>query len=113
MPQTKPPDEAAQLECTILRTLCRRDLPRARWERFAQKLADYVWRVPDHNVVYAALLQIRSRDANTWRDQLPAQATRMGFPDVDWDGFFGPVVSPLPDIDEAIRRLIAQAPNQM
>jgi len=47
-----------------------------------------------------------------WREQLPAQATRMGFPDIDWDAFFGPGDSPQPDIDEAIRRLKAQAPNQ-
>jgi hypothetical protein len=78
------------LERKILVALCTGALRRPAWERLAGALANHVWQEPEHRVVYAALRQIRIRDPRTWREQLPAQATRMGFPDVDWRGYLAP-----------------------
>jgi hypothetical protein len=80
----------ATLEREILAALCSRALSRATWDKLAGGLANHVWREPEHRVVYAALRQIRSRDPRTWREQLPAQTTRMGFPDVDWTIYLAP-----------------------
>jgi len=73
------------LERKILRALCARANSRSSWAAIQRKLAGYVWMEPDHAVVYGALQRIRSRDPKTLRDQLPAEVTRMGFPDLDWD----------------------------
>ena len=78
----------ALLEARILRALCSTSLVREEWKRFDHSLADHHWQESDHGVVYRALQEIRKRDRKTWREQLPAQATRMGFPDVDWSVYF-------------------------
>jgi hypothetical protein len=60
-------------------------------------------------VVYEALRAIRSRDPSTRRDQLPAQVTRMGFPDLDWSLYFGGAELPTSGIEDLIRRLNPKA----
>jgi hypothetical protein len=56
------------------------------------RLAGYAWRDPDNRVVFETLCQVRN--ANTpgpseLSEQLPAQATRLGFPDVNWENYLG------------------------
>jgi hypothetical protein len=46
------------------------------------------WAVPDHHTIFEALIRLSSVRSGTLRDRLPAEATRMGFPDVAWDKFF-------------------------
>ena len=76
-----------RLEQDLLHALCNLSIGPAKWNELARELKDYRWRVPDHSVVYRALCATRSRDAKTWRHELPAQATRMGFPDIDWSPY--------------------------
>jgi hypothetical protein len=78
------------LERKILIALCTSALIRTEWEKLARALSNHAWQEPEHQVVYEALRKIRSRDPRTWREQLPAQATRMGFPDVDWMIYLAP-----------------------
>ncbi len=72
-----------------------------------RQLADHLWQEPEHHVVYVALRQIRSRDPKVRRDQLPAQATRMGFPDVEWRAYLSPVAEEEMDPEQLIARLKA------
>ncbi|MGD0957482.1 MAG: hypothetical protein ABR953_11745 [Candidatus Acidiferrales bacterium] len=90
LPHGGSPTRITKLEREILVALCNRALSRPRWEQLAGGLANHIWHEPEHGVVYAALRKIRSRDQRTWREQLPAQATRMGFPDVDWAIYLAP-----------------------
>jgi|ERR1700685_2637394 hypothetical protein len=77
------------VERKILRALCATGSDPADWNRFIARLAEHPWKAPEHRIVFEALRAIRSHDAATRREQLPAQATRMGFPDVDWGNYFG------------------------
>src|SRR5579863_4959221 len=72
----------SELEREILRVLCRRDCAARDWLKLTGQLTAYSWQEPDHQVVFDALRGIWSPDAKTRRDQLPAQATRMGFPEI-------------------------------
>jgi hypothetical protein len=108
MPMNHSSDDITDLERRILRALCRLEISPLNWNRLAASLSEYSWREPDHRVVYDALRGIRSRDATTRRDQLPAQVTRMGFPDVDWSLYFGAEEMPDREIEELIRQLKAE-----
>jgi hypothetical protein len=85
-----------ELERTILRALCREGLDRsARADLDAQSRASalselllHSWQDAEHRVVFEALDRLPGRDAAELRRQLPAQATRMGFPDVEWESYF-------------------------
>jgi len=80
------------LESRILRALCcnpssRTDISSAQAIILAQ-LRPHRWQNPEHRVVFEALTALPGRDATELREQLPAQATRMGFPDVNWENYF-------------------------
>ena len=84
------------LESRILRALCTTpsafdigaiDHATARAAILA-KLSAHHWQDPEHRVVFEALTLLPGRDSTELREQLPAQATRMGFPDVNWDAYF-------------------------
>jgi hypothetical protein len=88
MPRNSSSEKIAALELSILRALCALPNGRRRWIDESRKLSRYQWQEPDHKVVYDALRQVRTRDPKTWREQLAAQVTRMGFPDFDWENYF-------------------------
>src|SRR4029077_10211264 len=67
-------------------------------------------------VVYEALLRAPARSSEGLRSELPATATRMGFPDVDWAEYFTPSeASRAAEVKSCIRALAvasAQLPSQ-
>lgn len=77
------------LEREILQALC--SSPHLNTERgkLLATLSLHVWRDAEHRVIYEALLRIPSRDGGALRLELPATATRMGFPDIEWANYFG------------------------
>jgi hypothetical protein len=88
--------DLSDLESRILRALCTEpsavDSPgehhsSTRAANLA-KLRAHHWHNPEHRVVFDALTLLPGRNATELREQLPAQATRMGFPDVNWDEYF-------------------------
>jgi len=99
------------LESKILRALC--SAPTA----FGSSSADHAteratilatlrshrWQDPEHRVVFESLTRLPGRQAAELREQLPAQATRMGFPDVNWQMYFGANAD-----DSALETLIAE-----
>jgi hypothetical protein len=107
MPGNDSPTRIASLERDVLRTLCAWVGAAAKWEAVNRSLSSYAWQEPEHKVVYEALRRIRSRSTKAWRDQLPAQATRMGFPDVDWQSYLDANETPLSQkqLEELIRDL--------
>jgi hypothetical protein len=105
MPAADSPIAASQVERKVLRGLCATDIKFAHWNRLVGRLAAYDWRDPEHKVVYEALRRIRTRDPATRRAELPAHATRMGFPDVDWKNYLDEQASDAVGIDQLIDHL--------
>jgi hypothetical protein len=96
---------ATQIERDILRQLCAGQIESKRWRRALNRLSAYEWKDPDHKVVFDALRAIKSDEALTRRQELPAQVTRMGFPDVDWGNYLAPEAQPGVPIEQLIDRL--------
>jgi hypothetical protein len=84
------PIDPARAERELLRTICHASLTRATWTRIAGALRGYSWQDAEHAIIYAAIKRLGTRDPAMLREQLPAQATRMGFPDIDWHAYFSP-----------------------
>lgn len=79
---------SALLERDFLQSLCALDSRARREANSAFRLANYVWFDPDNQIVFEALNRL-SCDLSAFqlREQLPAQATRMGFPEVIWENY--------------------------
>jgi hypothetical protein len=105
MARRTPSNRVLELEHSILRALCNRAVTKVVWDIVARELDNHHWQAPDHRVVYEALRRIRDHDPGFVRDQLPAQATRMGFPDVEWSSYFAPAPKPEADLEELIGEL--------
>jgi hypothetical protein len=105
MSSSESPIFASQIERDILRSLCASSIDTANWKRVLSRLAAHEWRDPEHKVIYDALGAIRSADSKTRRDELPAQVTRMGFPDVDFGKYFDSEGLPKVPVDRLIDRL--------
>lgn len=101
------PDDPGDLERHVLRELCRARLTPAEWAKITRMLREYAWRDVERGIVYAAIERLGSRDPQTLREQLPAQATRMGFPDIDWQIYFPWAEKRLarPSADQLVRRI--------
>lgn len=83
-------DSVTKLEREILQLLC--NLPDGPPERARShalcNLVAHEWKDGDHRVVFNALRRSPGRDPKSLREELPAEATRLGFPDVDWTEYF-------------------------
>jgi hypothetical protein len=77
-----------------------------------EELLAYNWRKEEHRVVFDAISRLPGRSAAELCQQLPAQATRMGFPDVQWSDYFNSTRSVVPDalLEDLVRELLATAP---
>jgi len=106
-PPSNSTDSITDIERRILRVLCGGPIARATRERAIVELKGYRWREPEHKVVFEALGRIRSHDLKTLQAQLPAQTTRMGFPDVDWTAYFSGAGTP--DMARLVRQMKARA----
>ena len=53
-----------------------------------EKLSEHSWSSEEHRVVYASLRSAGIAGPGRLRDDLAAQATRFGHPDVEWEWYF-------------------------
>lgn len=107
MSSANSPIFASQIERDVLRSLCSGVADFETWKRAFARLATHEWRDPEHKVIYDALGAIRSTNSKTRRGELPAQVTRMGFPDVDFGKYFDADGLPVAPIDQLIDRLLS------
>jgi hypothetical protein len=79
-----------ELERKILRLLCnpREQVDAESREEAVLSLQTHSWQDAEHRIVFEAIAKLPERDVAELRRQLPAQATRMGFPDVCWETYF-------------------------
>lgn len=71
----------------ILTLLCGGSVTRQARDDVVRRLAGYEWNSAEHRVVYDAIRRIGAEPAARLRERLPAETTRMGFPDVEWDNY--------------------------
>jgi|HubBroStandDraft_5_1064220.scaffolds.fasta_scaffold142990_1 hypothetical protein len=91
------------LELRVLRALCAGAVSGR--DQLLAELATYSWIEAEHRIVYEALSNTPLNDARALREQLPSQATRMGFPDVNWDLFSDGSAMALADLQGLVRQL--------
>ena len=103
-PKQLPTSEA---ERQLLRELCSGRIPREQIIGAIDQLANYEWLVPEHATVCEAIRRAVHLRGDSWRELLPAQATRMGFPDVDWPEYFTSDGGDATLLNHLVRRLTA------
>ena len=79
----------ADVERAILRALCADSLPASVRDSANDRLKNYKWRDEEHWVVYQALRKLNGQRRVSLREELPASATKLAFPDVNWPNYFG------------------------
>jgi len=100
-------EDIRDLELRVLRALCA-GAALGGPELFAE-LASYNWVEAEHRIVYEALSNMPFCDPRSFREQLPSHATRMGFPDVNWDLYFDGNTMALADAHVLARQLKVQS----
>jgi hypothetical protein len=80
-------DKIVSLELRILRALCTHPNGE-RYENCGASLGGYVWHDAEHGAMYQALRRIGFLSPNARRRELPAEMTRLGFPDVNCQAYF-------------------------
>ncbi|MDE3169891.1 MAG: hypothetical protein KGL75_07105 [Acidobacteriota bacterium] len=99
------------LEQEVLRALCVASLPHDERSNAVRALSSYAWRDHEHEVVFRAIELLRNAARPSWRDELPAQAARMGFPDVDWFRYFEAAPLDRAALIHLITRLLVSRPG--
>lgn len=102
-----PTSERVSLERRILRQICSDSLSREDMNRAIDKLAQYAWREPEHDVLFKAIRRLGGGDAGRLREELPAQLTRMGFPDIDWPRYFAAETKDFASLDDLLLLLVS------
>ena len=105
-PSAFPPNRI-ELERKVLRALCA--AANGAISTFDAKvlLKKYAWRDPDNRVVFESLSGLSSGlTPAQLREQLPAQATRLGFPDVAWGNYLASENGDGGDVRRLIEQLL-------
>jgi hypothetical protein len=98
------------LERRVLQCFCTGNIPEPLAAGLQAKLATYMWHDEENQVVFECLKYLTSTLSLTpsqLREQLPAQATRMGFPDVNWEDYLTVDKADCRDVGALVRELLA------
>lgn len=107
MQRENPSPQISEIERGILRALCQQAGAGTALEGPLRELGEYRWHEPEHRVVYEALKEVSKHGSRPLREYLPAQAARMGFPDLDWAAYFEPSEPAAAELPELMRELKA------
>jgi hypothetical protein len=97
------------LEQRILRAICAGRIPREAQDEMMRELLAHDWWVPEHRIVWDAFMRIPRAETTLLRELLPAEATRMGFPDVNWELYFAADCASPEELRALVRRLLEDA----
>ena len=106
MPEHNQIQRVFELERETLCALCIRASMNAQHPTAMRELSNHIWQDAEHRVVFEAIQRLSSSDPKLLREQLPAQATRMGFPDVGWENYFSPTSELKKDFEALVRELL-------
>ena len=82
--------DTKEIERSMLGALCMGPLSLDDRSEALRSLANYDWILPDHRVIYEVLRRSRQRNSAALRENIVAEITRLGFPDIDVEPFFNP-----------------------
>jgi len=88
MTQTRNLRTICDLEQAILIALCSDSMAADVRGKILARLTSHQWREAEHRIVYEALQRAGARDGAGIQERLPGHATRVGFPDVNWQLYF-------------------------
>jgi hypothetical protein len=94
------------IEIQVLHALCLGTRQGSVKEAGKSLLRDYRWHNALHQALWNSLCAIPSDDPEILRQLLPAQMTRLGFPDVEWEELFAPHSLAKEDAIDMMRRMI-------
>ena len=99
--------EPVALERRVLRLLCTRSSAEPNARGIQSQLATYTWRDPDNRIVFEALGRLApGLGPAQLREELPAQAARMGFPDLNWEIYLRPGEPGDQDLETLVAKLL-------
>ena len=107
MPKQSQTQQVFELERETLCALCVRASLNAQHPTAMRELSNHIWQDAEHRVVFEAIQRLSSSDPKLLREQLPAQTTRMGFPDVSWENYFSPAPPHEKDFEALVHELLA------
>ena len=109
MPESTSRQRAISLEQQILRRLCASGVGRYQAAADAlRELESYRWRDSDHHVIANALSRLSAKSHPWTREELAAEATRLGFPDVSWNDYFEPASCDEPGANRPLAELVRE-----
>lgn len=103
-----PNQQLISIERDLLRALCQSEAPAELSAQAHSDLQNHSWRGSDHQTIFEALLRIGSLRGRSLREQLAAQATRMGFPDINWNDYFGQAVAAEGELERSVMELVRE-----
>jgi hypothetical protein len=104
--------EIIAAEQQVLMGMCRADLPPSELNGYIERLTNYSWLEPEHTTVFQAIRSVAGIPNGWWRDELRTQATRMGFPDVDWARYLSTTSPNRPMLRELVDSLVGSSPRR-
>ena len=99
--------DTKEIELRVLGALCAAPLSLDDRSKALRSLANYNWILPDHRVIYEVLRRSRQPNSAALRENIVAEITRLGFPDIDVEPFFNPCNLTKPEIDGLANALLA------
>lgn len=106
MHEAEPRAALISKERALLRQLCRTGVTGGARD-IVEVLSQYCWEGPDHRIVFEALVRLSGVPPSSLGERLPAETTRMGFPEIHWEEFLAPVPGGL-DRSSTLRELIEE-----
>ncbi len=97
--------QISRLEEDILKVLCQGTAEGPAREFMREHLRNYRWHEPAHQIIFQALLAIPSKSVEMICAELPAQLTRMGFPDLEWERLFEGELLSKSEAEDLVRRI--------
>lgn len=99
--------DTKEIERRVLGALCMGPLSLDDRNEALRSLANYSWILPDHRVIYEVLRRSRQRNSAALRENIVAEITRLGFPDIEVEPFFDPCSLTKAEIIELANALLA------
>jgi hypothetical protein len=99
--------DTQEIERLMLGALCAGPLSLDDRSEALRSLANYNWILPDHRVIYEVLRRSRQRNSAALRENMVAEITRLGFPDIDVEPFFNTCSLTRAEIVELANALLA------
>jgi hypothetical protein len=98
--------DTKEIERLMLGALCTGPISLEDRGEALRSLTNYNWILPDHRVIYEVLRRSRQPNSAALRENILAEITRLGFPDIEFEPFFNPCSLTKAEIDALANALL-------